>query len=424
MDITTHFYTSVDGWFNFKDIYDAVITDARDGAAFAEVGSWYGRSAAYMAVEIANSGKKIDFFCIDTWRGSDDLPWMAEHLAGKGGSAFPFFRENMQRGGVWHLIQPMEMPSVEAARRFPDESLDFVMIDGAHDYKSVCADVRAWLPKVKRGGLLAGDDANWPEVLIGVYETIPQSELTISNGGSNWSYRKQRPVRGQWTVRRSNTNGSDVFAYIPYVNRPDLLHCAVMSIKELWPWLVVIDQSADGLRPDELRSLDGIAGVFRAARSEMSFTQMMNWAQAEAYERQAAFLVFMHNDAECHGGVAHEVIDFARTQPRAGVVFTHYDAFSVFRTEALRSTGPWDETFRWYFSDIDYYRRLQLSGWETRDFGGTKVTHHTSQTLHADATIRSEVSAHAGWHEAHYRHKWGGRQGHERFTIPYDGKPW
>ena len=149
---------------------------------------------------------------------------MAEHLAEKGGSAFPFFRENMQRGGVGHLIQPMEMPSVEAARRFPDESLDFVMIDGAHDYKSVRADVRAWFPKVKRGGLLAGDDADWPEVLISVHETIPQSELTISNGGANWSYRKQRPVRGQWTVRRSNKNGSDVFAYIPYVNRPDLLH--------------------------------------------------------------------------------------------------------------------------------------------------------------------------------------------------------
>ena len=71
----------------------------------------------------------------------------------------------------------------------------------------------------------------------------------------------------------------------------------------------------------------------------------------------------MHNDAECHGGVAREVLDFARTQPRAGVVFTYYDAFAVFRTEALRDTGPWDETFRWYFSDIDYYRRLQLSGW-------------------------------------------------------------
>ena len=61
---------------------------------------------------------------------------------------------------------------------------------------------------------------------------------------------------------------------------------------------------------------------------------------------------------------------------------------------------------------------------ETRAFGGTKVTHHISQTLHADANIRSEVSAHGQWHEAHYRHKWGGRQGHECFTIPYNGKPW
>jgi hypothetical protein len=414
-----HFYNSVEGWFNFKDLYDSAVAEARDGAAFAEIGSWYGRSAAYMAVEIANSGKKIDFYCIDTWRGSDDLPWMAEQLVPKGGSAFPSFLQNMQRGGVAHLIQPMEMRSVEAARCFPDESFDFVMIDGGHDYKSVRDDVRAWLPKVKQGGVLGGDDADWEGVLIGVYESIPQSEITISNGAANWSYRKQRPVRGQWTMRRSNENHSDVFAYIPYVNRPDLLYRAVMSIKELWPCLVVIDQSANGLAPAELASLGGIAGVFRAPHRGMSFTQMMNWAQAEAFERQAAFLVFMHNDAECHDGVAREVIDFARRQPRAGVVFTHYDAFAVFRTEALRSTGPWDETFRWYVSDLDYYRRLRLSGWETLDFGGTKVTHDTSQTLDADATLAGEVAFQ--WHHAHYCHKWGGPQGQERFVVPYNG---
>lgn len=48
--------------------------------------------------------------------------------------------------------------SLEAAQQFDDESLDFVYIDGDHSYQAVMDDIEAWLPKVKPGGILAGDD--------------------------------------------------------------------------------------------------------------------------------------------------------------------------------------------------------------------------------------------------------------------------
>src|SRR5260370_19381016 len=108
-----HFYERVDGSFSFREIYDKALRDARNGAVFVEIGSWYGRSTAYMAVEIANSGKQIDFYCVDTWTGSADLPWMAEQLAAKGGSAFPFFRENMNRGDVLNLIKTIHQAPVQ-----------------------------------------------------------------------------------------------------------------------------------------------------------------------------------------------------------------------------------------------------------------------------------------------------------------------
>ena len=419
-----HFYESIGGWFNFRGIYDAAVRDASDRAVFVEVGSWYGRSAAYMAVEIANSGKQIDFYCVDTWRGSVDLPWMANHLAGKGGSAFPFFQENLKRGGVWELIRPIEQPSVVAAPSFPDKSVDFVMIDGAHDYASVRQDVRAWLPKLKTGGLMAGDDAGWPGVLIAVHETIPMSEITIVNDGANWMYRKQRPSRGCWSVRNEHAHSENYLVYIPYRNRPDLLNRAVQSIPDLWPALVVVDQSEGGLSLSEHPWSAYIAGIYRAAAPIMSFTQAMNWAQTEAIERGATYLVFMHNDAECIDSVALRALEFARDRPGAGVVFTHYDAFAVFNVAALRDVGPWDETFRWYFADNDYYHRMELRRWERANFGGDKVLHSASQTIHADVAIAAEVAAEWEWHEKHYLHKWGGPPGAERFSIPYNGAPW
>lgn len=48
--------------------------------------------------------------------------------------------------------------SVAAANLFADGSLDFVYIDAGHDKKSVLEDLQAWYLKVKKGGLLIGDD--------------------------------------------------------------------------------------------------------------------------------------------------------------------------------------------------------------------------------------------------------------------------
>jgi len=54
-------------------------------------------------------------------------------------------------------------PSVDAAKEFPDGSVDFVYLDADHRYHAVLADLSAWWPKVKAGGALAGDDYDLPQ---------------------------------------------------------------------------------------------------------------------------------------------------------------------------------------------------------------------------------------------------------------------
>ena len=52
----------------------------------------------------------------------------------------------------------MKMWSMEAVKEFEDESLDFVFIDGNHDFEHVVEDVAKWSRKVRKGGIVSGHD--------------------------------------------------------------------------------------------------------------------------------------------------------------------------------------------------------------------------------------------------------------------------
>ncbi len=48
--------------------------------------------------------------------------------------------------------------SNHGARLFQDESLDFIFLDANHTYVAVKEDLELWWPKLKVGGIMAGDD--------------------------------------------------------------------------------------------------------------------------------------------------------------------------------------------------------------------------------------------------------------------------
>ncbi len=189
-----HFFHGIQGWFNFPTLYRRMVNHAADGAVFVEVGSWYGKSTAFMAVEIVNSGKRIEFAAVDTWQGSaEHQPGAFSEDAGvkKYKDIFPLFMRNMEPLRDKYNIRTLQMPSVEAAPAFGNRSLDFVFIDAAHDYANVKADINAWWPKVKVGGWIGGHDydPSWPGVIQAVNEFFRDRGPLETFEGS-WLHRK------------------------------------------------------------------------------------------------------------------------------------------------------------------------------------------------------------------------------------------
>ena len=58
--------------------------------------------------------------------------------------------------------------SHNAVKRFPDNYFDFIYIDADHTYQSCLQDIKGWYSKVKKGGVLAGDDYREAKVKTGV----------------------------------------------------------------------------------------------------------------------------------------------------------------------------------------------------------------------------------------------------------------
>ena len=95
------------------------------------------------------------------------------------------FLENIEP--VRHIVNPIRMTSLAASDEFMDHSLDFVFLDASHEYKDVKDDIEHWLPKVKIGGTLGGDDMNWKGVRRAVEDTLTNFE----DHGRYWTYKNE-----------------------------------------------------------------------------------------------------------------------------------------------------------------------------------------------------------------------------------------
>lgn len=118
------------------------------GGTFVEVGVFLGRSLRYMA-ELRSD---LDIWAVDPWLDYD--VGIHQEYVNRYGSLFRAFLASMPAA----VLDRIHIVRGTAATVSLNINADMVYIDGAHDYRSVQADIAEFHRNVNVGGIIAGHD--------------------------------------------------------------------------------------------------------------------------------------------------------------------------------------------------------------------------------------------------------------------------
>lgn len=153
----------VPGWFGFAELYDRAVKTAPPDSILVEVGVFCGKSLIYLARKAREANKGLRIYGVDTFRGSpefDGRVWFDNVPLSKcpKSTLIAAAYENLVAADVLDIVTLIVSESVKAADLFHNNDVHMVFLDAGHEYLDVCEDLAAWSGKVRRGGILAGDD--------------------------------------------------------------------------------------------------------------------------------------------------------------------------------------------------------------------------------------------------------------------------
>lgn len=117
-----------------------------------KTGAEIGVFAGYFSEILIKTIPDLRLYCIDSWAvyfGYRDYKFIKSMERAEASARLKLANTNTV------IIKEFSM---NAVKKFEDNSLDFVYIDGNHEYKFVKQDIEEWTKKVRSGGIVSGDD--------------------------------------------------------------------------------------------------------------------------------------------------------------------------------------------------------------------------------------------------------------------------
>jgi predicted O-methyltransferase YrrM len=149
------------------------------GCTAVEIGSFKGKSSAYIASGLAPSARLA---CVDVWENRA-MPYDPPE------DVLPEFQRNTTL--YRDKIDTYRGLSADVARNWKSR-IDLLFIDGDHSYEGCLGDIDAWLPHVRPGGWVAFHDSGQEGVARALRERFPRAARSLGvQSGSIFAARKR-----------------------------------------------------------------------------------------------------------------------------------------------------------------------------------------------------------------------------------------
>lgn len=119
-----------------------------------ESGAEVGVAGGHMSeIILENNPQVTKYFAIDPWETYEE-----NKRGGKQEQHDDNLKLTHEKLDKYPSVTYIRAYSTDAMCEFEKESLDFIFIDGNHDFDYVLEDVIGWTRKVRKGGIVAGHD--------------------------------------------------------------------------------------------------------------------------------------------------------------------------------------------------------------------------------------------------------------------------
>lgn len=144
-----------------------------------EVGVWRGDHAVQL-LNILNINRLV---LVDSW-----LPFVEGSFVFTADDAEKNYVTVKDKMSGFKQVNILRVDSVEAAKTLACDGFDFVYIDADHTYKGVKADLAAWWPKVRVGGVFGGHDfsVDFQSVVRAVVEFAHEQDAKLYFKSPDW----------------------------------------------------------------------------------------------------------------------------------------------------------------------------------------------------------------------------------------------
>lgn len=140
------------------EIHEFIAQNQKPKLSVCEVGCYNGDTTIIYAPLIKELGGTITV--VDWFQGSLTVSENEYHghRPDKAKEVLDFFIERMTSIGCMDICRILNGRSQDIHYKIRNNSLDICYIDASHRYEDCLADIKNFLPKVKKGGILCGHD--------------------------------------------------------------------------------------------------------------------------------------------------------------------------------------------------------------------------------------------------------------------------